>query len=129
MQLSRWLLLVALLPAGLFAQTRPTDPTGGGGGGGAVITPPIAVLPGGGGGGINIGGGGINIGGGGNNTTTQPTIVVPAGAAAGATVTATVSLGQAGSTESGHLGCNLPVEHLRRAPHFGCPRLLHHLRR
>jgi hypothetical protein len=91
---------LALLSSGLLAQTRPTDPTGGGGG--AVITPPIAILPGGGGGGINIGGGGgINIGGGGGGTSvTQPTIVAPSGALVGASVSATVALGQAGTSST-----------------------------
>lgn len=60
-------------------------PPGGGGGG---ITPPIVIPPGGGG-----GGGGGNV--------TQPTILVPAGALVGETVTATVALGAAATGATG----------------------------
>lgn len=97
---TRLALLASLLPLALVGQVRPTPLPGGGGG--AVITPPIVItpLPGGGGnagGGGGIIGGGGGIIGGGNNVAT-PTIVSPAGALVGATVNATVILGQAGQS-------------------------------
>jgi hypothetical protein len=104
-RLSGLLIATSLLFSGLLAQTRPTDP----------VTPVQPINPGGGGnaggGGIGIGtlpilpgGGGVNIGGGSGGTVTTPTIVAPAGALVGATVTATVVLGQAGTGQTGTSG-------------------------